>query len=246
MTSWPRSALILATVLAGLFVSVPASAVEEDCRTLGSDEETGPVVCRERHWFHQGGSPVGNIGHVPPYAHPSWSATPPSGQGAVTIGESYVGFCPAEADSCVNHLLFVGTFEGNIDSMAISLFAEEPTWTFCRLPSTTCATRDALSVALSVDGTTLYETEGSGSSDAIPIDNQATSQRLDLAFADLHEGIEAMGRSGPDIVHHIRLRIAPNEGHAAVIYRYDSSEFPSGLIFNPTAAELAEHTIVNA
>lgn len=238
-----RRSLLLATAIAAAVLPfAPAVAEEEQCRPLRPGDDDSPIVCREPNWFHAASTPVGNVGAIPTQPNPSWSATPPSeGPGGVAIGESYAGARLVGGEDYINELVFEGTFTGNLDSVAVSLHAEQILWAFCEV---VCSESDGISVSLVVDGHLLYETEGPW--DQVPIEEGAVSQRLDFAFADLYDRLAAQGITHPGFIHAIKLRIAPSNVHAAVIYRYDSIEFPSGLVFNPEEEELSGYEVVNA
>jgi hypothetical protein len=241
-----KRALILAVAMLGTVLpAAVAVAIDEGCRPLHPDDEDSPVVCREQDWFHAADVPVGNVGAIPGQANPSWSTTAPAddGPGAVALGESYLGVLLTGSEDYINELVFEGTFTGNLDAIAVSLHAEQPTWAICQLPDVSCSGRDAFAVTLTVDGHVLYETDGF--SDSVPFDIDSTSQRMDFALSGLYDLLAAQGISHPGFIHAIKLRIAPHNAHAAVVYRYDSAEFPSGLVFNPPTEELAGYEIVN-
>jgi hypothetical protein len=225
-----------------------AIAVEEDCRPLRPGDEESPIVCREPNWFHAADIPVGNVGSLQSQATPSWSTTPPSGsiqdgEGGAAVAETYLFNCFEGGDRCVNELAFEGTFTGNLDSIAVSLHSEEPLWARCPVLDN-CGQRDAFRVVLKVDGHLLYD---SGNyTDSVPVDTTTTSQRRDFALTGLYDLLAAEGITHPGFVHAIRLRISPHNSHPGVIYRYGSTDFPSGLVFNPTSDELSSYEIVNA
>jgi hypothetical protein len=233
----------MAAVLVGALIpSGLATAAEENCRPLYPGQEDSPVVCREQNWFHAADVPVGNVGAIPGQGNPSWDTAAPTdeGPGALALGESYVGTQLTGSEDYVNELVFEGTFTGNLDTVAVSLHADQYLWAFCEA---VCAERDGVAVALTVDGHVLYETEGDW--DTVPIEEGEVSQRLDFAFTDLYERLAAEGITHPGFIHAIKLRIRPSNVHAAVIYWYDSVEFPSGLVFNAEPDELSAYEVIN-
>ena len=242
-----KRALILAVATLGTVLpAAVAVALDEDCRPLRPGDEESPIICREQDWFHAADVPVGNVGSLQGQAIPSWSTTPPSGstqdgEGGVNVAETYLTSC-FDGERCVNELAFEGTFTGNLESMAVSLHSEEPLWARCPVLGN-CGERDNFRVVLKVDGHLLYDSVNY--SDSVPVDTTTTSQRRDFAFTGLYDLLAAEGITHPGFVHAIRLQVSPHNSHPAVVYRYGSTDFPSGLIFNPTEAEAAEFEIVN-
>jgi hypothetical protein len=243
-----KRALILAVAMLGTVLpAAVAVAIDEGCRPLHPDDEDSPVVCREQDWFHAADVPVGNVGSLQAQATPSWSTTPPAGsiqdgEGGAAVSETYLFNCFDDGDRCVNELAFEGAFTGNLESIAVSLHSEEPLWARCPALGN-CGERDNFRVVLKVDGHLLYDSVNY--SDSVPVDTTTTSQRRDFAFTGLYDLLAAEGITHPGFVHAIRLRISPHNSHPAVVYQYDSTEFPSGLVFNPASEELAEFEIVN-
>jgi hypothetical protein len=238
--------MLAAAIVGSLLPTGQAVADEESCRPLRPGDEESPIICREQDWFHAADVPVGNLGSLQGQAIPSWSTTPPSGstqdgQGGVNVAETYLTTC-FDGERCVNELAFEGTFTGSLESIAVSLHSEEPLWARCPVLGN-CGERDNFRVVLKVDGHLLYDSENF--SDSVPIDTTTTSQRRDFAFTGLYDLLAAEGITHPEFVHAIRLRVSPHNSHPAVVYRYGSTDFPSGLIFNPTDGEAAEFEIVN-
>jgi hypothetical protein len=233
-------------VLGAISAIGPASAFEDGCRAMRPGEDDSPIVCREKDWFHAADIPAGNVGALKADATPSWSTTPPGGsqldgEGGAAIAETYFVSC-FDGDRCLNDIAFEGTFTGNIDSIAISLHSEEPLWARCVVLDN-CEDRDEFRTVLTVDEHVLYD---SGTfSDSVQIDSTTTSQRRDFALVGLYDAIAAHGLAGSDVTHSLRLRIMPHNSHPSVVYLYDSTDYPSGLVFNPSAEELAGYEVVN-
>jgi hypothetical protein len=223
---------IAMTALAVLTVASPALANSGDCRLIrGADtpqDSTDDVsVCRQDVFFHQGQQRLGNLsGTQADATSPGWDATKPTvayPQG----GSMYVA--AAEYDIFASQdpqgrPTFTGTFTGPVDTLGFQVYLQAP----FAAGSTTYPAE----LALVVDGVTVHDNFTTNAIN-IPIKTAGNFQRIDGVFTNLYDVMAADGIDmSPTAKHTVSfgLNSWTFPGDTAVFY--DSSDAPSGLIFN--------------
>lgn len=216
------------------------------CRLIrGGDTPDDPsddvTVCRQDVWFHQAPqSKVGNLGATGQAAFPSWNTTKPAvsvtgGAGGGYVGH-WVGDFLVEEYAPETTATFDGTYTGNIDNLAVTLYLFSPA------DSATSDTQYHFRTQLVVDGNQLYNSDfGNGDLVKISSGGQAVL-RIDYAFVDVFGAMQETGLAGDDKAHNIRLSVTPYFPGDEAMYVYDTSEVPSGMIFNLEPESLGSYT----
>lgn len=233
--------LVLALLVPLVLVGGSALAADGDCRLIrGADTPDDPSddvsVCRQDVWFHQAETKLGNLGATDQSGFPSWDTTKPATSVAGGAGGGYIG--EANGDFLVEPYLeettatFEGTFTGNIDNAAVTLYLFAPLYNTGELGE-----EYQLRTQIVVDDFQLYDSDFL-TGDFVKLSSGGNAVlRIDFAFVNL---FEALGVAEGE--HQIRLSVTPYFAVDDAMYVYDTSEVPSGIIFNLEPAELAAYT----
>jgi len=226
--------LALLMLLGGSALAAPG-----DCRLIRGAATPEPdddvEVCRQDVWFHQADTKLGNLGATEESDFPSWDTTKPAtsvsgGAGGGYIGH-WVGDFAVEEYLAETTATFEGTFTGNLDNAAVTLYLFAPGYNAQDLPSYHLRTQ------LVVDGTQQY-TSDFENGDLVNLSSGGTGVlRVDFAFVGL---FDLLGVSPGD--HQIRLSVTPYFPGDEAMYVYDTSEVPSGIVFNLEPAGLGAYT----
>jgi hypothetical protein len=231
---------IVLTLTALAVTTAPAAlAANGDCRLIRGAATPDPAddvsICRQDTWFHQATTKVGN-GVAADGASPSWNTTKPTASVTSGAGGGYftnsLTHQPTVPEDLRATALFEGTYTGTLDNLAIELYGfTSPVYT------------SELNILLEVDTWTLYN--ASMEVRAEPGGDQV--QKFKFALTNVYaalEGFQAAG--GPDTTHTIRLAV---NGRYVVndptLFVYDTSETPSGIIFNLETAGLNAYTKID-
>jgi hypothetical protein len=220
-----------ATAVLPLALASLAVTPSDDCRLVDvagtPEDETDDIeLCRTETWFHGPDEKVGNLQSLGLASGPTFDDQPPAsvegGSGSGKFSDSLLG-----SDGTVT---FTGTYEGNIDNLAVTLYAFNFT-------SAELLGNHGAIVSLVVDGDTLYQTTADWDELAIRPEGDVL-KRIDFAFPRLLEDV-AVDSAEP---HTVEVSIAALGGTDDAIYVWDAAEAPSGLTFNVTSSELFGYT----
>ncbi|MGH2691038.1 MAG: hypothetical protein ACRDHM_00855 [Actinomycetota bacterium] len=241
-----RFVRILLPVALLVALGVPASAQEASCRLIRGaqtpDDPTDDVqVCRQDVWFHQAETKLGNAAALGQGSFPSFNTTRPTTSVTGGAGGGYLG-------SSVTHqqgepfdprltATFDGTFTGDIDTLAVTVFMFNPPEDAQSLPTYAVNTR------LVVDGEAVVET---GGAEVKRSAGGQAAKRIDFAFVNVYQTLKDLGLNGADRQHQVRFQVqGTGLATEAALFVYDTSEVPSGLVFNIEPENLASYTIIS-
>ena len=235
-----RFTRVSALVVLLMLSATAAFAASGDCRLIrGADTPTDTSddvsICRQDVWFHQAESKAGNAAAFGQGTYPSWNTTAPtasvqSGAGGGYLAAAVIGQNVARDDSR-GVPTFKGSFTGTLDNLGVTLFLFNN--------ARTAEPTQAVWLQLNIDGETVYQT--GDTADRTPIvPGSDVTLRTDFAFTNLHNAMAAKGLdTAPDAVHDVELIVSQwfsvNDN---AVYVYDTSEVPSGMVFNLEAAPL--------
>ena len=200
---------------------MPAAAENGDCRAIRVDDPaTAPTeaaqVCRLATWLHNSNK-LGNTGS------PTWDTTAPTasisaGGGSMVVSSSVFGAA----------LQLTGTHTGTIDNIAATLYLTSPM--YAALPGAY-----PYNFQLVVDGVTLFEQLDTETRvESVPAAGDVPATMTRFAFTDIYAAMQREGLdTAADAVHEIEILV---QGHFSdsgnVVFHFDSTEHPSGLMFN--------------
>lgn len=199
-------------------------------------EAQEPVFVEQAVWFHDGGRKVGNLAAVDPALNPRTfdtrkpTASVTSGAGGGHLADAGSEIALGEYGDASGPA-FTGTFTGDLDTIDVDLFAF------------TARSNQVLSVRsqLVVDGRVLF-----ADAQATNVQTVAGGQAARLGkfrYAGLHAAMQEAGIPvGPDVKHTVTLRALVFFVGTETVFLYDSSEVPSGMVFNDDAP-LAGRTV---
>ena len=229
------AAVLSAMLLAAL--AAPVGAADADpCL----DDDGNPTHVEQQVWFHEGESKVGNLAdRGVQEAHP-WSTTAPEasvtdGAGAGALGTGGGAVAAIEPTAEAQGAAFAGTFDGCLDTMLLELYAATPTNRTGTESGGTPGNHN-MGIEIVIDGAfpiTLSGVEGQ----TVENENGNATQRVRLAITDLQDAMERR-KLDPTAAHTIEIRVAGwfvNTDH--VVYLWDTTEVPAGIIFNGTPDE---------
>ncbi|MGH2693146.1 MAG: hypothetical protein ACRDHM_11725 [Actinomycetota bacterium] len=231
--------LIPSLLVPVLLFGATALAAPGDCRLIRGAATPDPAddveVCRQDVWFHQAETKLGNVGATGETSFPSWNTTKPATSVSGGAGGGYLGHWAG--DFAVEEYLaettatFEGTFTGNLDNAAVTLYLFAPAY------NASGATEYAMRTQLVVDGVQLY-TSDFVNGDAVNISSGGTGVlKVDFVFVGL---FGLLGPAPGD--HQIRLSVTPYFPGDEAMYVYDTSEVPSGIAFNLEPSGLTSYT----
>lgn len=228
-----RVPMLLALIL---LLTAPAGAQEPDPCV---DPETGELVLTEEQvYIHVADTKVGNLAGADIGSFPSWDENAPQQSVSQGAGGGYLApfaHYLLGQDEDLLGLTVEGTQTGCLDTMLVELYAF--------LPTNRTGTAGDLQERpfrgifnLDVDGERVvfgvdHEAE------TVPNPGGSVTYRIRLAITGLHEALSFTSVE-PDGEHVIRLNVNPrflNTNNA--IFVYDTTEVPSGILFNGTPDE---------
>jgi hypothetical protein len=233
---------------AALVVSfgIPAGAQEASCRLVrGADTPTDPAddvqVCRQDVWYHSGAVKLGNSA-AQTGQFPTFDTTKPAGSVATGNGGGYLATSAlhqgGSAFDPAGTATFDGKYTGDFDNLAVTAYL------FNSHDSEDAQGIFAINARILVDGQNIAET---GGSQVKKSSGGNAVKRIDFAFVDLYTALEQAGLTGPGKEHQIRFQVmGTGLATEAALFVYDTTEVPSGMIFNIEPEKLADYTVVNA
>jgi hypothetical protein len=239
----PRIALSFLALVIALPIGLPASAQEASCRLIRGantpDDPTDDVqVCRQDVWFHQGQTKFGNAGAASG-AFPTFNTTKPTASVTTGAGGGYLASSALHQTQApwdpATSATFDGTFTGDIDNVAVSAYYFNPPEDAQSIPTF------AINARVLVDGQVIAEAGGA----EVPRAAAGQAKRADFVFTNLYPTLVDLGLSGPGRQHQVRFQImGTGLASEAAFFVYDTSEVPSGLIFNLEPENLSSYTQV--
>jgi len=234
--------LIPAFVIPLVLVGGSALAADGDCRLIrGANTPEDPTddveVCRQDTWFHLTGSKVGNLAATGNQDFATFDTTKPtasvqSGAGGGHLANEFTQYVLAQDDPA-HSAWFEGTFNGKIDNLAVELYL----FTGQNL----ILGSYGLLTTLIVDGNTLYQSDFVAGDVANLSSGGDAVQKINFAFTNVYDTLLAHGLAGAD-QHTVQLSVSPYFIGDDAIYVYDTSEVPSGMIFNLEPAGLGTYS----
>lgn len=223
----------LVLVLAILAIAAPATAAED-----------APVFVREEAWIHATDTRITNI-DAAQGTLPSWDATKPTasqpyGAGGIYLANNLSPTMARPDHEPAMHFTTQGTFTGELDTMAVTLFAQLP-W----MRALPCGID--LAFDLQIDGVTILEQAYNEASTGIMV-NQVEDDLYNVrfAFTRLDDAMAEYGvATGPDVEHAITMNVQNFYLCQEAVWVYDSAEAPAGMVFNGTAKELKSYTEID-
>lgn len=220
------TALALAATLAGFTI---AAEDAEHCRPMLEGDtavERGVDACTEQVWFHAAEAPIGNLAGAGA-GTPTFDGTEPGSGGGAYVTTSAAHQQGYQYDP-VESATFTGTFEGGIETLLVSLYL---------LPPAGVAQGEAtfrVDARLTIDGQAM----GMLDDKSVPFEDGGNIQRIDFGWIRIDTRMSALEMS-LDGTHEVTLSfhgtgIATN----GAVVAYDSSDYPSGMVFNVDVTDL--------
>ena len=243
-----RSVRLLATTVLVLSVGLPAGAHEEAppgaCHLIRGaatpDTADDVHVCRQDVWFHAGQAKPGNTGAVSG-SFPTFDTTKPSASVTAGAGGGYVASSATHQSGTPWDERLTATFDGNftgdIDNLAVTAYFFNPPEDAQSIPTI------AMNIRLVVDGQSIFETGGE-----IPRQSGGTAvKKVDFALTGLYQPMLDAGLTGHDRAHKVRFQISGTGlASEAAVFVYDTTEVPSGMVFNIEPEQLSKYTVFSA
>ncbi len=245
------AALIAATSLFSV------AAGDGDCH-LARGAETADTaddltVCREDVWFHEGDSKAGNLADTDYGSLPTFDTNAPEDSVAAGAGGGYAGsslYQLTEEEPRAYTPTFVGEFTGDLDTLLIDMYLFAPASTLGQYmnedPTGTLGTENfpwSVDLNLIVDGEPLISIGGQ----QLELEDGGNAvKRTRIAIVDILDAFEEAGLVGKSDAHSIQLEIT-GTGLAsnAAIWVYDTTEAPSGMVFNIAPEDIPEGVFVH-
>lgn len=237
--------LVLLALTSALLI---AADQPEACYALADPGDTPDVhaddvhACRLDTFIKPNAARIGNVrGLTGQDAYPTFSpdepagsyedgnggATPTSWHGALAAGHTDDRFA----------LTIEGEFDGNIDTLAIDLYAVNPV--------NQVAFEEFWSqLHLEIDGAMVFDTFGS---ELVLTNYTAVSDELvkiSFAFTDIWRSLGEVDAS--DVTHTVKFQINGTTYGDEAMFVYDAVEFPAAMDFNVAPAELSAYQRIEA
>lgn len=234
-----RSVLAAAAVLP-LALSVMAHASSPDCRVFEDpDPQTSGdevMICQLQTWFTNTDSPVANATYTGETSPPTWTTEEPhaamaEGAGGGGFGSSIVGIAEPGDLSGVR---FVGTFEGLLDTIDITLHGYHNG--YGRTATPTWRDSHTADVVINLNGLPVFQNEVDfHTTPAGPVN---TAGKFRLTVAGLATYLPSVGLS-PDGSHELEIVVTPKYINTNPVagYAWGSTDFPGGVTFNPVEVD---------
>ncbi len=250
-----RRALHLTTAAMIAATSLLAVAADDtDCRQVRGAETTDTAddltVCREDVWFHRDGT-AGNLAETDLAGVPFFDTNAPEDSVAAGAGGGHAGLSLHNGTwSAVGNgerrptytPTFVGEFTGAIDSMLFDLYLFPPASMAGEASGDPSTAPWRIDLVLSVAGEPLLTLADV----AFPLEDGGNAvKRARFAVIDIIDAFEDAGLSTTD-ANDVELEIV-GYGLAtnAAIWVYDTTEVPSGMVFNIDPVDIPEGVFVH-
>lgn len=213
-----------------------ALAAPGDCRQI----EDAAQVCRLDVWLHKAETAAGNLGATGETAYPSWNTTRPTGNAGGGYAGHWGGDFAVEEYQSGSTATFEGSFKGNLDNAAVTLYLFAPGYSAQGLPGYHLRTQ------IVVSGRQLYTSDFTNG-DVVKITKAGEAVfKIEYALVNLYPGLKASGQAGDANPHQIRLSVTPYLAGDEAMFVYDSAEVPSGIVFNLEPSGLGAYTQLRA
>lgn len=242
-----RFVRILAASALVLAFGPPVGAQEASCRLIrGADTPLDPTddveVCRQDAWFHQAQTKFGNAAAFGQGSFPSFNTTKPTASVTTGAGGGYLGSSATHQNGNPYDpqltATFDGAFTGDFDNLAVTMYMFNPPEDAQSLPTYAVNTRVA------VDGQAILE---SGGNEVKRSPGGQAVTRIDFAITGLYAALKDLGLNGAGREHQVRFQVqGTGLATEAALFVYDTSEVPSGMIFNIEPENLANYTVISA
>lgn len=234
-----RARMLLALTALVVVFAGSAHADPGDCRLIRgadtTDDATDDVsVCRQDVWFHQAGTKAGNAAALDMDTFPSWNTTKPTASVQSGAGGGYAAASAFSQNVSRSDprgaATFRGSFTGNLDNIAATLYLFSPV--------RQASVDQAVWMQLTIDDEVVYQ---SSAADRTPLTSGGNAVlKTHFAFVNIYDAMQSLGLdTSPEKAHSIELKIT---GWFSVndnaVYVYDTTEVPSGLVFNLETAPL--------
>ena len=245
-----RFARILTISALLLPLAVPAVAHEATpqgpCRVIRGqntpDDPSDDVsVCRQDVWFHQAETKLGNVAATGQGRFPSFNNVKPDESVTSGAGGGYLASSPTHQQGTPFDerltATFDGAFTGDIDNLAVTaFFFTHPAEEAQSIPTI------AINARLLVDGQPIAEI---GGAEITRKPGGQAAKRIDFAFTRLYDAMKSAGLNGQDRQHQVRFQVmGTGIATEAALFVYDTSEVPSGMVFNIEPENLAPYTVI--
>jgi len=240
------TALALAAAMP-LSMFVVAADGDDACRPFEleyKDEVVETETCELPVWFTDARPGLGNLAETGLVSRPTWSTDAPTGSYQAGEGYGTLGSpVPYVADTTNNSgsAVFVGSFEGAIETMSVTIHGSH----FGYAGTADPVTRRPLSlnVAVNIDGVAVLPTY---LIEDVPLEAAPNATGLDQYRVTVTNLVKGMLRGKLDLGadHEVELILTPNYVNtgAYAFFVYGASEVDGGIVFNP--AEIAEDAMV--
>ena len=240
-----RAFRLLAAGALFLALGLPAFGQEASCRLIRgantpSDTTDDVQVCRQDVWFHQANTKLGNAAASGQGSFPTFNTTKPTASVTTGAGGGYVGSSATHQNGEPFDprltATFDGTFTGDIDTLAVTMYMFNPPEDAQSLPTY------AVNARLIVDGEEVYAV---GGAEVKRSPGGQAARRIDFAFTNLYDSLKSLGLTGANRQHQVRFQVqGTGLATEAAVFVYDTSEVPSGLIFNIEPENLSAYTVI--
>lgn len=239
MRSFRRARLMAALTVLPLSLTLVA-AEGDNCRSVDPDQvaDSGDEydICTVQTYFHASDpNKVSNLADQDgsPLALPSWDTNPPAGSVTGGNGAGYAASSPA-GNAGQGRAVFVGTFEGELDVLDFDL----------HLLYHGLFQPDDIDVNIVIDDAVYAIASQFEVKDGpAPTASTPATFMQEFAVTGIRAALERRGLP-TDGTHTIRVEVAPyftDSGNWA--YVYDTTEVPSGILFNPEVLATGTPTI---
>lgn len=222
----------LIAVLAVLpLAAVTVAAGDDGCRTVDPDgvADTGDeyVLCEVQTWFHAADAKVQNASYVNEDAVPlpSWDENPPAGSVSGGNGGGFAASAQGDTTSGRLHATFEGTFTGELDVLDVDLHLLYGLFAVYR--------PDDIQMTVYVDEFPVFSGTGIAVRTTADTANTPVTFKQEFALVGIRDSLKSYGLP-TDGEHTVRIEVRPHfldSGNWA--YVFDTTEVPSGILFNP-------------
>jgi hypothetical protein len=235
----PLLALALLLSLSALPAGAETDEAEASDDVCYQTLEDGPEYCTSQVWFTPAETKVGNLGATGATGFPTWDDTEPTDSVTSGAGGGYLAngtFRQLEGTTDPEYVAtFVGAHTGPLDNIDIELYLfapgaqQEPTFLASGdllIDGVRVATFDSMDLPLSSGGDAVLKTG--------------------VAFTDI---ATAMARRGidPDGEHELQVSFTGFAiASTTAVFVYDTSEVPSGMVFNTADEEALRYPAMRA
>ncbi|CAN5499682.1 hypothetical protein BH23ACT9_BH23ACT9_32550 [soil metagenome] len=224
------ASLLTLLMLTSILIALPAGAeIVDPCA-----DEDGTIVYREEAvWFHEGETKVGNLSDRGDQAPAPWDTDAPTasvtaGAGAGAI--SNLGSTSSLAPGAANTAHFAGEFDGCIDTILVEMYAFQPT----NRTGTSGSLEEAphnFGLTVGIDGET-YDLVGPLEAKTVANPQGSATHRIRFALTGVRKAMDQR-KLDPASSHEMTLSMTAWFANTNnVIYLWDTTEVPAGMVFN--------------